>query len=623
MEIISIFEGESLTINIVISEPYDMARLKSHQLYIGARAVTGDVIGNTILAQLPSEYTHLLLGLQPVTLWIDDLLLGVRKTYVGDMLVRQTNAREHNASTSEVHDVVIPVTVNVTTITVDEILFNYMKGDPFLYDDFTHEQIAELQRPATDAATAVNEAEALRATAETTRVQNEQGRVTAEGTRQSNEQSREDAEDDRVEAEALRVTAEATRVQNEQGRVTAEGTRQQNETTREDAEDDRAEAEALRLSAETTRGQNEQGRINAEGLRVTAEQTRQTNTATAITNANNAATNANTKAGLADTAANNANAKAGLADTAATNANTKAGLADTAATNADNARLAIQGDLALKENTSNKQNSLATDGTGTKFPTVDAVNAGLAGASNLLYQYIHSGNKEVYISAIDYVTHTFTSVGHGLANGDQLNIKIIGEGIIEQIIPFSDNPTATNQIAYYVINSTLDTFQISLTNGGAAILTINKATQNFSLWRFEKTTATNIQLLNLPSIGCDIEMLGDLGQIQRQIYINGDFLTPKGYVQNMTTYQTATQVVAARYMYLRGRCNINVRRYGNITYINRKTVGINLEPTDSTKIKWVASDVLTINTYPVEALTSIRLSDVRITNGTILNVYKI
>ena len=47
------------------------------------------------------------------------------------------------------------------------------KGDPFLYEDFTPEQIAELQRPATDAVIAVNEAEALRVTAETTRVENE------------------------------------------------------------------------------------------------------------------------------------------------------------------------------------------------------------------------------------------------------------------------------------------------------------------------------------------------------------------------------------------------------------------------------------------------------------------
>ena len=52
--------------------------------------------------------------------------------------------------------------------------------------------------------------------------------------------------------------------------------------------------------------------------------------------------------------------------------------ANTAATNADNARLAIAGDLALKEATANKQNSLAVDGTGTKFPTVDAVKGNFA-----------------------------------------------------------------------------------------------------------------------------------------------------------------------------------------------------------------------------------------------------
>ena len=205
MEIISIFEGESLTINIVISEPYNMARLKSHQLYIGARAVTGDVSGNTILAQLPSEYTHLLLGLQPVTLWMDDLLLGVRKTYVGDVLVRQTNAREHNGSVSEVHDVVIPVTVTETTITVDDMMYNYMKGDSAYQvwldagnvgteADF----FAYLQQPAADMIANLNEtneaaltAEGLRATAETTRIQNEQGRVTAEGIRVTAETARQ------------------------------------------------------------------------------------------------------------------------------------------------------------------------------------------------------------------------------------------------------------------------------------------------------------------------------------------------------------------------------------------------------------------------------------------------
>lgn len=45
---------------------------------------------------------------------------------------------------------------------------------------------------------------------------------------------------------------------------------------------------------------------------------------------------------------------------------------------------ATQTALNLKENTANKQNSLATDGTGTKYPTVDAVNAGLGTKQNVL-----------------------------------------------------------------------------------------------------------------------------------------------------------------------------------------------------------------------------------------------
>ena len=229
--------------------------------------------------------------------------------------------------------------------------------------------------------------------------------------------------------------------------------------------------QAVELAVEQAEGlrvQAEMDRDTAEGLRQQAELNRQTNTATAIQNAetatedaNDAAILANEKAGLANDAATLANEKAGLANDAATLANEKAGLANSAAQSATNLVNSYATDLAAKELKANKQNNLTADGTGTKFPTVDAVNAWLVASSNLLYQYIHSGNKEVYISAIDYVTHTFTRVGHGLANGDQLNIKIIGEGIIEQIIPFSANPIVTNQIAYYVINSTLDTFQKS------------------------------------------------------------------------------------------------------------------------------------------------------------------
>ena len=100
----------------------------------------------------------------------------------------------------------------------------------------------------------------------------------------------------------------------------------------------------------------------AEGLRQQAELNRQTNTSTAISNAeqatddaNNAAILANEKAGLAATATTEANTARDEANLAATAASTKAGeantaamAANTAASLADTARLAIQSDLASK-----------------------------------------------------------------------------------------------------------------------------------------------------------------------------------------------------------------------------------------------------------------------------------
>lgn len=255
-----IFKGESLSMLFAFPLDYDMSRIQSHGIWIGRMEFTGVIIGQGIELKLTSLQTDLMSGNQRVSLWIDDSQLGVRKPYVGDIAVGNTNALPDNESTSEVYDVIVNVDISVTSIEAGDLMFNYVKGDkgdPFLYSDFTPEQKAELQQPATDAIASIQEVE---------------------------------------------------------------------------------------LAVET-----------AEGLRVQAELNRQTNTSTAISNAeqatddaNDAASLANEKAGLANNAAILADQKATLANDAATNANTKAGLADTAATNADNARLAIQVDLAGK-----------------------------------------------------------------------------------------------------------------------------------------------------------------------------------------------------------------------------------------------------------------------------------
>lgn len=88
------------------------------------------------------------------------------------------------------------------------------KGEPFTYDDFTPEQIADLKKPATDAAADVAALE---------------GRIEeAERQRQQAEGLRQQAEGNRADAEGLRQQAEGTREESERGRVEAE--RQREET---------------------------------------------------------------------------------------------------------------------------------------------------------------------------------------------------------------------------------------------------------------------------------------------------------------------------------------------------------------------------------------------------------
>lgn len=132
------------------------------------------------------------------------------------------------------------------------------KGDPFTYDDFTPEQIAELQRPATEAAKVANQA-AEKASKATTDIK------------------------------ALGVTL-----------IVEEEKRESAESSRASAESERAEAEVQR---ETSFSQMQ---TTLEGL-ITDTRTATSNATTAAGNAENAATEANNSATLANAAADKAN----------------------------------------------------------------------------------------------------------------------------------------------------------------------------------------------------------------------------------------------------------------------------------------------------------------------------
>lgn len=99
-----------------------------------------------------------------------------------------------------------------------EAILPYIKGEPFTWEDFNPEQIAELQRPATEAANSVLKLEKAVETAEKKRIADEevrqraeQERISAEETRESNESTRQNNEQTRQEAEANRQEAETER----------------------------------------------------------------------------------------------------------------------------------------------------------------------------------------------------------------------------------------------------------------------------------------------------------------------------------------------------------------------------------------------------------------------------
>lgn len=141
------------------------------------------------------------------------------------------------------------------------------KGDAFTYDDFTPEQIQALQKPATDIAASVAEAEE-------SRVKNEESRISAEAARAEAENKRASAETARASAETARAEAEASRASAEAKRESAESARAAEEAGRAEAEQGRAEAEQARVTAELQRATSEDTRNTAETARNSAESAR-------------------------------------------------------------------------------------------------------------------------------------------------------------------------------------------------------------------------------------------------------------------------------------------------------------------------------------------------------------
>ena len=157
-EIKTIYKGESVTLLFTFPELYDMGRISHHHVFIGETEYTGAIDGQTIVMQLKSSDTDRMIGTHRVVLWIGDTTLGLRKPYCGDLVVARTQAAGNTVSVSNISDIIIPIDISETAVTVGDVLYNYVvgksayqvwldawnvgtvedyladiKGDPFLY----------------------------------------------------------------------------------------------------------------------------------------------------------------------------------------------------------------------------------------------------------------------------------------------------------------------------------------------------------------------------------------------------------------------------------------------------------------------------------------------------------
>jgi len=123
-----IFKGESCTLMFTFPEAYDMGRIDSHKVYIGIQNYVGVVDGQSIVLKLKSSDTDKLCGVQKIVLWFNDSTLGLRKPYCGDLVITKTKAEADNESESDIYDIIIPIIISETSVTVGDILYNYVKG---------------------------------------------------------------------------------------------------------------------------------------------------------------------------------------------------------------------------------------------------------------------------------------------------------------------------------------------------------------------------------------------------------------------------------------------------------------------------------------------------------------
>ena len=236
--------------------------------------------------------------------------------------------------------------------------------------------------------------------------------------------------------------------------------------------------------------------------------------------------------------------------------------------------------------------------------------------------YIHSANKEVIVSAVDTSTGTFTSIGHGLVNGDKLYPIINADaGAVYPYDKYPSGLTSKGWPGYYVINVDADTFQLSSTSEGGSITLTENVNMDLTKWHFEKPISNGYFTLSLPNISkfkCVVS--GQVLQSNSQALITGEAQSPNFLMPGSSVFVPASLGISG-----------DIYNYGEIVidYTDKLTIDVHaLVSWSSNKTQNVVNEinkrfVSVKNSDGNKAVNSLLIDSLTVANGFNIKIYPI
>lgn len=128
-ELYSTVTGNSLTFGLLFPETYEIANTEKIAVYLDNRVVQHTVVDKMIRVELQSDKTINLFGSKQLAFVLDDVYFGVLKQTIGEIKFSNIASTFNNESVNSGYNFVVKLSINETTITTEDVLYEYVKGD--------------------------------------------------------------------------------------------------------------------------------------------------------------------------------------------------------------------------------------------------------------------------------------------------------------------------------------------------------------------------------------------------------------------------------------------------------------------------------------------------------------